>query len=615
MCGFVAVMSHRITEKEEAFVKEGIKKISHRGPDDEGFFFNACQGLGFRRLSFIDVATGVQPYTTTDTKYTCVFNGEIYNYRELRAGLMEGGLAFETRSEVEVITRLYDRYGDGFASKLRGMFAIVILDHEKKRLIAVRDGFGIKPLYYKQTGDQLRLASELKVFKPEKGYGANALNLDGLSHYFTFQYVPEEETVIKGIRHVPAGSTLTYDLKEGLNIQPYQPRKVIVGSSVSKTAASKVRDVIVESVHAHLASEFEVGTFLSGGIDSTIVASVAKEVNPNIKAFSIGYDLDSHSEITDAKASADVLGIDLRTRKVSAREYMDAARLSVYHLDSPQADPSAVMFYLLSEFAACEVKACLSGEGADELFGGYPIYQEVDGLKVFTRVPASLKKGLLSTSKVLPGSVKGKGFLERGCTPLRKRYAGNAFIFKDDEKAQLLKFGRLPWTNVTDPLYDVISHLQPLEQMQTIDLHTWLKGDILLKADRLSMAHRLEVRVPFLDEKVFNVASQLSKEEKIKGRVAKSILREAFHDFLPDHMKNMKKRGFPVPLAHWMRGELYAEVRGILASEVAEPFINQEMALGLLEEHRRGKKDYSRKIWTVVVFVIWLEWYFEKSRE
>jgi len=607
MCGFVAIMSRNITKKEEAFIKEGVKKISHRGPDDEGFFFNGYQGLGFRRLSFIDVATGIQPYTTSDTKYTCVFNGEIYNYRELKAQLVEEGVHFETQSEVEVILGLYDHYGEDFASKLRGMFAIVILDHRAERLVAVRDGFGIKPLYYKQEVDSLSLASELKVFKPGEGYDIEALNLDGLTHYFTFQYVPEEETVIKGINHLPAGSVLTYDFKEGLTIRRYQPLKLVLGSTVSQTPVSKVRDVIVRSIHAHMASEFEIGTFLSGGIDSTIVASIAKQVNPNIKAFSIGYDLDSHSELVDAQMSADALGIDLRTRKVSAYEYMDAVRKSVYHLDSPLADPSAVMFYLLSEFAVSEVKAALSGEGADELFGGYPIYQEVDGLKLFTRVPDRVKKGLLSASSILPVGTKGKGFLERGCTPLRDRYAGNAFIFSEDEKTKLLRFSGHPWKRITDPLYDVISHLDRLEQMQTIDFHTWLKGDILLKADRLSMAHRLEVRVPFLDEEVFKVARELSKEEKIKGKVAKSILREAFQDFLPDHMKNMKKRGFPVPLAHWMRNELYEEVREILFSEIAEPFINREKVLTLLEEHRRDKQDHSRKIWTVVVFVLWLE--------
>jgi len=601
-------MNGKVTEIEQAFIKKGVGLISHRGPDEEGFYFNEDVAFGFKRLSLVDIEQGSQPFTTTDGQYTCLFNGEIYNHNDLREELLSAGVTFDTSSEIEVIIELYRKYGDDFVAKFRGMFAIALYDHANKRLVAARDSFGIKPLYYKLDKETLYLSSELKAFKPSDGYTRDALNEDALSQYFTFQYAPEDATVIKGIRHVTAGALLTYDLESGLKIERYQPFKVMTGSVVSKTPAHQVRDVIIEAVRTHLAAEVEIGTFLSGGIDSTIVASVAKTFNPNIKAFTVGYDLESHSEISDAQASADALGIDLRTRKVSAREYMDAVRKSVYHMDSPQADPSAIMFYLLAEFARREVKSCLSGEGADELFGGYPIYKEVDGLKLFTKVPAGLKKGLLSVSKAMPTGMKGKSFLERGSTPLRERYAGNAFIFREEEKAELLKFKGSSWRSVTDELYDQIEHLAPLEQMQTLDIHTWMKGDIFLKVDRLSMAHSLEVRVPFLDESVYEIATGLSKEEKINGATAKAILREAFDDYLPAHMKQMKKRGFPVPLAHWMRTELYEEIRAILMSEVATEFVNQDVALALLTEHRRGK-DYSRKIWTIMVFVIWLESY------
>lgn len=608
MCGFVALMNGNITKTDEDFVKREMQRIHHRGPDDEGFFANETIAFGFKRLSFVDLTQGAQPYTTTDDHYTCLFNGEIYNHNKLRDELAATGVKFDTNSEIEVIIELYRAHGDDFVKKLRGMFAIVLYDHGRKRIAAARDSFGIKPLYYRLEDGTLTLTSELKTFRPEQGFSNDQLNLDALSHYFTFQYAPEDATAINGITHVTAGCLLTYDLENGLKIERYKSFKIINGSKVSKTPATKVRDAIIESVHAHLQAEVEIGTFLSGGIDSTIVASIASRLNPDIKAFTIGYDLESHSEISDAQVSADALGINLRSKKVSSREYMDAVRKSVYHMDSPQADPSAIMFYLLSEFAVKEVKACLSGEGADELFGGYPIYKEVDGLKLITSVPKSLKNILLTTSKLMPSGMKGKSYLERGTTPLRERYAGNAFIFKEVEKAGLLKFTGSPWQRVTNELYDQISHLQPLEQMQTLDLHTWLKGDILLKADRLSMAHSLEVRVPFLDDVVFDVAVNLSKEEKIKGNTAKAILREAFDEYLPDHMKNMKKRGFPVPLAHWMRTELFDEIRAILANDIATPFINQEIALSMLEEHRTGK-DNSRKIWTIMVFVLWLEAY------
>ena len=608
MCGFVALMNGKITEIEQTFIKKGVETLNHRGPDDQGYYFNEDVALGFARLSLVDLEKGAQPYTTQAGAYTCLFNGEIYNHNELRDDLTKAGVAFETDSEIEVIAKMYSHYGADFVIKLRGMFAIVIYDHEKKQLIAARDSFGIKPLYYKLDGATLSLASELKVFKPEAGYEHEALNLDAMSQYFTFQYAPEDATVINGINHLSAGSLLTYDFESGLKINRYRPFKILSGSTIANTPATKVRDTIIAAVQTHMNAEVEIGTFLSGGIDSTIVASIAKTFNPDIKAFTIGYDLESHSEISDAKMSADALGIDLRTRKVSASEYMNAVRKSVYHMDSPQADPSAIMFYLLSEFASLEVKSCLSGEGADELFGGYPIYKEVDGLKLFTKVPTGLKKGLLSVSKAMPTGMKGKSFLERGSTPLRERYAGNAFIFRDVEKAKLLKFSGSSWRTVTDPLYDQIGHLAPLEQMQTIDIHTWMKGDIFLKADRLSMAHSLEVRVPFLDESVYDLAVGLSKEEKINGSTAKAILREAFADYLPEHMKNMKKRGFPVPLAHWMRTELYEDIREILTSEKAIDYVNQDVCLAMLEEHRAGR-DHSRKIWTVMVFILWLELY------
>ena len=612
MCGFVALMSKDLTDDKQEFVKKGMGLIAHRGPDENGLDVHDHVVFGFQRLSLVDLALGTQPFTSQDGAYTCIFNGEIYNHNALRDDLRLLGVEFTTNSEIEVIVELYRAHGDDFAKMLRGMFAIALYDHAKKRIVAARDSFGIKPLYYKLDNDTLYLSSELKAFKPASGFERDDLNLDALSQYFTFQYAPEDETIVKDIHHVTAGSLLTYDFENGLNINRYNPFKVIRGAKKTTKIAYDVRDTIIAAIESHLQADVEIGTFLSGGIDSTIVASVAKRIKPDIKAFTIGYDLESHSEISDAQLSADALGIDLRTRKVSAREYMDAVRKSVYHMDSPQADPSAIMFYLLSEFAARDVKSCLSGEGADELFGGYPIYKEVDGLKLITNVPKPLKSLLLSTSKLMPAGMRGKSYLERGTTPLRERYAGNAFIFKDDEKSKLLKFTGQSWRAVTDPIYDEIEHLAPLEQMQTIDIHTWMKGDIFLKADRLSMAHSLEVRVPFLDENVYDIATVMTKEQKIDGNTAKAILREAFDDYLPNHMKNMKKRGFPVPLAHWMRTELFDEIHAILMNPTAAPFIEQDVAIAMLMEHRVGK-DHSRKIWTIMIFVLWLEIYLEKN--
>lgn len=609
MSGFVAVMNSKITTKEQEFVKNGLVAISHRGPDQTDIFTDDHVMLGFCQSDSADLKQE-RPYTTVDRQFTCLFNGELYNHDLLRAELVAAGVNFTTQSKTETISQLYQKYGVDFAKKLQGMFAITLYDHSKKRLIAARDSFGIKPLYYKLDDNCLALASELKVFRPSAGYKQIALNFDALSQYFTFQYAPEDATVINGIFHVPAGFVLTYDFTAGLNINRFTPFRMIKDAQTATKTAHDVQNTIIKAVQSHLQTDIEVGTFLSGGIDSTIVAAVAKKINPNIKAFTIGYDLESHSEISDAQKSADALGIDLQIRKVSAREYMNAVRKSIYHMDSPQADPSAIMFYLLSEFAAREVKACLSGEGADELFGGYPIYQEVDGLKLITKIPKQLKPVLLTASKLMPTGMKGKSYLERGTIPLHARYAGNAFIFNEVEKTKLLKFTGSPWRAVTDPIYDKIKHLTPLAQMQTIDLHTWLKGDIFLKADRLSMAHTLEVRAPFLDESVYDVAAKLTKAQKIDGHTAKAILREAFDEYLPDHMKKMKKRGFPVPLSAWMRTELYEEIHAILNSPIAASFINQEVSLSMLAAHRAGQ-DHSRKIWTIMIFILWLEAYLD----
>lgn len=541
-----------------------------------------------------------------DSYFHCIYEGRIYNLLLLKQALVTTELITESATDCEVLSALYHLHGAEFVQKINGMFAIIIYDFQENVVVAARDKFGIKPLFYHHSHDELQLASVLTDLMPPAQQRESELNHDALSHYFTFQYAPEPATVFKNIHHLPAGHYLVYGPDSKVKIKPYGEFLKIEGSSVAKASLSDVKDAIITSVYDHLEADVAIGTFLSGGIDSTIIASIAKEINPDIKAFTVGYDFAPQCEINDAKTTADVLGIDLYTRKITAMDYWEAARKTVVQLGSPLADPSAIMFSLLSEFASQEVEGCLSGEGADELFGGYPIYKEVDGLRIFTKVPDKLKARLLQVAAVVPPGVRGKNFIERGCVALHERYAGNAFIFTDSEKNEFLKFKGSPWQSVTEEINSLITNLPDLEKMQTIDLHTWLKGDILLKADRLSMAHNLEVRTPFLDDRVLKVAQGLAKSEKIAGNTAKVILRQAFSDYLPPHMKMMTKRGFPVPLAHWLRNELYPEVLTVLTSEVAADFIDQEYSLKLLEEHRQGK-DYSRKIWTIVCFILWLE--------
>lgn len=548
----------------------------------------------------------VSSYTSIDNKYNCIVEGRIYNAPELVTKLKKAGVYLKTESDAEMVMELYRFSGFAAWNELRGEFAIIIHDQKARKLIAVRDGFGIKPLYYKLVDDGIYLASKLSKLETHTRLVEEQLDYDGLAHYFTFQYIPEEVTYLKDVKHLTAGCILTYDLDNGTEIKAYQQMKVIEGRKESILTPELIRETITESIYTRLQAGSCVGTFLSGGIDSTIVAKVAKQYNSNLKAFSIGYDEPNYSELDDAKKSAEAIGIELISRVVNAREYWQATKNSIMHLDSPLADPSAPVLYLLAELAGKKVDAVLSGEGADELFGGYPIYKEVDGLKLFTYVPDVMKSNLLDISRAIP-NIKGKGYLIRGCTALENRYIGNAFIFTEEEKEQLLEFRGAPWHTITDPIYEKIADLSPLEQMQTIDLHTWAKGDIFLKADRLTKAHGLEIRMPFLDESVLNIANELTKAEKISGKTSKVLLREAFKNELPEHMKKMKKRGFPVPLATWLRTELYSDVRALLQSPHARPFINQELALKMCDDHQNGRRDLSRPLWTIVIFILWVE--------
>ena len=609
MCGFVALMKERITKGDKKFIKEASKTIMHRGLDDEEFSFSKAIAFGFRRLSITELADGKQPFKSRCNRYETVFNGQIYNYQALKTKLEKAGKTFKTNSEVEVITELYKQVGADFARELRGMFSIVIFDHTLKSLIAVRDGFGIKPLFYQLKDDDLYLMSELKVLRDEKGVSKKALNKAALGDYFTFQYIPEPDTCLNGVQSLEAGHMLTYDFENGLKIRRVLDKPIFPNVYLSNVNANSLREVITKSIHDHMEGSVEIGCFLSGGIDSTITTTIASEVNPKLKAFSIGYESSAASELDDAIQTAQTLGIDLNVKKVSASEYMKTARESMYFMDTPVADPSAVMLYLLCGSASQQVKSVLSGEGADELFGGYPIYKEVLPLEGLTRLPEAWRAKSLDLIEKVPFNVKGKGFVKRGCTPLRERYVGNAFLFDEHQKQDLLTFYDKcrPWQEVVAPFYQEIAHLEELNQMQSVDMNFWLPGDILTKADRMSMAHGLEVRVPFLDERVFKMATELTREEKISRKQGKILLREAFRGVIPERMYKMKKRGFPVPLSGWLRHELYDEVKTILVSPVAEDWLNSNMSQQLLEEHAIGKKDLSRQIWTIVTFIMWLE--------
>jgi len=614
MCGFIGCLSEKSGHVCNE-IKQMNQIIHHRGPDQEGYYCDEYIHLGFKRLSIIDLDSGSQPLSYHHERYWIVFNGEIYNYLELRDELIENGATFSTQSDTEVIVALYHQIGEKCVDKLRGMFAFVIWDKEEKKLFGARDPFGIKPFFYKVEKDQLYVASEKKSLL--LALQNDKVNVASLHHYLTFQYVPEPNSMSEDIDKLLPGHYFTKEFGQPMKIHKYFQVTFQPVKESESYWVEKIRHVLFDSVNMHMRSDVPVGSFLSGGIDSSIVASIAKQYHPNIKTFSVGFEREGFSEIDVAKETAEKLGIDNYSYVISPEEYMKEFPKIMWHMDDPLADPACVPLYFVAREAKKHVTVVLSGEGADELFGGYTIYHEPHSLKVFKYVPSFIKAVLLYIAKWLPEGVKGKSFLERGCTPVEERYIGNAKMFTQEEKQKLMRgyHDHLPFHSVTKPFYEETQGYDEINQMQYIDIHTWLRGDILLKADKMTMAHSLELRVPFLDKKVFEVASKIPSDLKIANGTTKYILRKAVEGVVPDHVLNRKKLGFPVPIRHWLKNEMYEWARNIIFESGTEEYLNKDYVLNLLDLHVKGKHDYSRKIWTVITFMIWHAIFIEKKYE
>jgi asparagine synthase (glutamine-hydrolysing) len=614
MCGFVGCLSSR-PEAMNNEIKEQVRdmnqSIIHRGPDDEGYFFNEYVNFGFRRLSIIDVEKGSQPLSYENDRYWIVFNGEIYNYVELKAELMESGHTFSTDTDTEVIIALYSRIKEETARKLRGMFAFVIWDKLEERLYGARDHFGIKPFFYSEQSDITYFASEkksmLKAIEDE-------LDIHSLQHFLSFQYVPEPNTITKSIKKLSPGHYFTQTPGERMMIFSYWEPQFKPTNMENSKLIKEIQDTLMDSVNVHMRSDVPIGAFLSGGIDSSFIVSLAKEVNPKIKTFSVGFETKGYSEIDIAKETAHHLDVENISYLISPEEFMNKLPKIIWHMDDPLADPAAVPLYFLAREARKYVKVALSGEGADELFGGYNIYREPQALQAFTYIPSPLKALLKVVSNHIPDGIRGKSLIERGVTPLNKRYIGNANIFNEKEKKQLLVqyLSNAENEKVTDLLYSNSFSYDDVTKMQYIDIQTWLKGDILLKADKMSMANSLEVRVPFLDKKVFGVASKLTSSQKIKNGQTKFLLREAAKGIVPQHVWNRKKLGFPVPIRHWLKNEMYDWAIQLINDSQTDSLFNKEEIHALLADHLFGKKDNSRKLWSIFTFMIWHQIYIEK---
>jgi asparagine synthase (glutamine-hydrolysing) len=617
VCGLLGVVCP--TEQDALAARDAVAAAMrcqrHRGPDETGTWTGDEVVFGFNRLSIIDVDHSHQPLHWSpegvQERYTLLFNGEIYNYVELRQELIEQhGATMRTNGDSEVIVALYHYLGPAAVQKLRGMFAFVIWDWRRREVFGARDPFGIKPLFYSAGPGGVAFSSEKKALLElaPRLHLKPTLDRTALQHYLTLQYVPEPETLHTEVRRIESGHSFTISPGGRLRTDRYffhtfRPTPVKDPEQLYDEIAEVMRD----SVAKHMRADVTVGSFLSGGIDSTAIAALAREHNPNLITFTTGFEREGYSEVDVAAESAAAIGVKHVVRTVGAEEMMEALPLIVWYLDDPVADPALVPLWFIAREARRHVKVVLSGEGADELFGGYTIYKEPISLAAFEKVPGALRKAMGNLSTKIPDGTRGKDLLRRGALSLEDRYYGNARIFRDDQLQAVLKTfdPSISHRDVTAGPYAESQAWDPVTRMQHVDLFTWLRGDILVKADKVTMANSLELRVPFLDAEVFKVASKIPSEEKITKETTKYALRQALRRIVPEHVLNRRKLGFPVPIRLWLKEEMYDWARQIILKSQTEQEIDKNAVLKLLEEHRAGTLDHSRRIWALLVYMLW----------
>ncbi len=607
MCGFIGYTGNEIYATRQIAQRTG-ELIRHRGPDSDGVYIDGGTALSFRRLSIIDLDGGDQPMSSECGRYTIVFNGEIYNYRELRHKLIdEHGCIFRTNSDTEVILQMYSVYGSETASYLRGMFAFAIWDSEKRTFYGARDPFGIKPFFWTLCDGNFIFGSEIKGFLAHPAF-KKEINPEALKLYLQFQYSPLNETFFKGVFRLDSGCYFTYD-EGGMHIERYfEPKYDPVKRSFAN-AVELIDETVRSSVEYHQIADVEVGSFLSGGVDSSYVASV---VSP-MKTYSVGFAVDGFDETSMAADLSKMLGMENIRREITPDDFFAALPAVQYHSDEPHANLSAVPLYYLAELASRDLKVVLSGEGADELFGGYDWYIESDAARIYKKLPLKLRKTLAKTFGRFPQRHIAR-FFRSGAERVEDNYIGQAFIMGDSLANEILseKYrSDISFRDVTRPYYDNVKDCDDLTKKLYLDMKLWLPGDILLKADRMTMAHSLELRVPYLDKEVFKVAASLTSSQKMKGRHTKRAFRAAADKHIPSEWSKRKKAGFMVPFRVWIKQDKYAEmVEKALTSEWAREFFDTEKLLAMLHEHREGKANNARVLYTVYSFLIWYEQYF-----
>ena len=618
MCGFAGFVGS--VENREAVLEHMMDTIIHRGPDSSGKFVDEDAALGFRRLSIIDLsAVGDQPLYNEDRSKVLVFNGEIYNYQELRQELVAAGHVFVSNTDSETLLHGYEEWGASMLDRLRGMYAFVIWDRNEKKLFGARDIFGIKPMYYAQMNDTLLFASEIKAFLEHPKFD-KVFNEAALGNYLSFQFVPTNETFFKGVFCLQPGHYFTY--KDGrLEITRYfEPDFTGDCRKPFEEVVDDVEAVMKESVRMHKISDVEVASYLSSGVDSSYLTWLG-QVD---RTFTVGFDEGKYSEIQDAKEFAASINMKNDAKVISPDEYWDRLSDIQYYMDEPVADPAAIALFFLSEEASKKVKVVLSGEGSDELFGGYNIYCEPLEHTSFDKIPMGIRRLLGRFAECcLPRGMKGRGFLMRHGKTLEERYFANATnIFTEREADKILKKGCEPGIQkVTRPLYDRVKGKDPVTKMQYVDLHLWLVHDILMKGDKMGMANSIEVRVPFLDRKVLELAETLPLKYKVRAPRTKVALRAAADRSIRSKTAEKKKLGFPIPIRVWLKEDkYYRRVREMFVSEAAEKFFRTDRLLKMLDDHKNGKNhnektDNSRKIWTVYIFLVWYDRFFGNGRQ
>ena len=603
MCGIVGLVTKK--EKENT-IKLMSDRIKHRGPDGDGYFIDGDVVLGHRRLSIIDLSSGDQPMFNEDGSVVTVFNGEIYNYQELKEELIALGHDFKTKSDTEVLVHGYEEWHTDLPKHLRGMFAFAIYDKNKNEVFLARDNFGIKPLYYAKMNDTFMFASEIKAFLDVPDF-EKIFNESILETYLEFSFVPTNETFFKGVHRLDAGCSLLYKDNE-IKLNKYFKLDFKEENMSFEDAVKNISDVMKDSVEKHLIADVEVGSFLSSGIDSSYIVSLAK---PD-KTYTVGYENKKYDETMYAKDLAEKLGIKNERKIITKEEYLENISKIMYHLDEPTSDPAAISLYFVAKLASKDLKVVLSGEGADEFFGGYNYYREEVDYKFYNKLPYCVRHVIGKIASIFPEG-RGFNFLVRRGEKLENSYIGVNRNFSSKMAKKVLKNNyELKAIDVTKDVYNEFKNYSNIDKMQAIDINFWLMKDILLKADRMTMASSIEGRVPFIDKEVFKVASHLPFDYKVTKENTKVALRAAAKEVIPTEAYKKKKLGFPVPVREWIKeGDFKEEVEKTLNSDVANKYFNTKIINKMFEEHVNGKKDNYRKIWTIYTFIKWYQVFFE----